>query len=164
MAYENNMLSQDLEFYSAYGYEETEESGSKKVFTQALWKLLLVLTLLSAMFFTYNYVANMNIDFKKFDIWDIEKIKESLFPESNGKFIHTESPIEIKEVDVKRVETEPLVQEVIKALHKKRAIKMVETTTKPINKPAKVTSKKQIKNPYLVEEYLDAIKKELGKN
>ena len=164
MAYENNILSQNLEFYSTYGYEEREESGTEKNFTRVLWKILLVLSLLFAMFFTYNYVVKMNIDFKKFDFLNIEKMKASLFPESNGEVIHTESKIEIREVDSKRVETEPFIQEVIKELHKKKALEIVKTTTKPINKPAKVISKKQIKNPYLVEEYLDAIKKELGKN
>ena len=164
MAYENNILSQNLEFYSAYGYEEREESGTEKNFTRVLWKILLVLSLLFAMFFTYNYVVKMNIDFKKFDFLNIEKMKESLFPESNGEVIHTESKIEIREVDSKRVETEPLIQEVIKELHKKRVVEVSKIELSPINKSTKEISQEQVKKPYLLDEYLEAIKKELGKN
>ena len=49
-------------------------------------------------------------------------------------------------------------------IHKEKLLDKPKTTTIPTIKPTKKVSHKQEKKPYLVDEYLEAIKKELGKN
>ena len=163
MAYENSMLSQDLEFYSAYDYEEREEGNQENFFIQLLWKVLLGLTLLITIFFIYNYFSKVNIDFKKFDFWNISIPTKPLISKvDNKKNNHSESKTETKKIDLKPIEIEHIVTKVMNDMHKEKVETISKRTTKP--KVVEVSSTKQIKKPYLVDEYLDAIKKELENN
>lgn len=161
MAHKNSILSQDPEFYSAYGYEEQEGNGTQKVFIKVLLQLLLVFSILLVIYFAFNYVSNMNIDFKKFNFWNIEKQSEPLTREIK---IPTESKIREKEVVLKKVEIEHIVKKVMKNFHKEKVLRISKTSTTPLIKPTKVSVQEQRKNPYLSEEYLEAVKKALGKN
>ncbi len=162
MAYENSMLSQDLEFYSAYDYEEREEGNRENFFIQLLWKVLLGLTLLITIFFIYNYFSKVNIDFKKFDFWNISIPTKPLISKVDNKENHIESKTETKKIDLKPVEIERIATKVMNDMHKEKVETISKRTTKP--KVVEVSSTKQIKKPYLVDEYLDAIKRELEKN
>ena len=164
MAYENSMLSQDLEFYSAYDYEEKEGNGTENFFTQLLWKVLLGLTLLITIFFIYNYFTKINIDFKKFDFWNSEKYNEMPMHKINRDSSPTESRIIIREVDSKTIGQKDIVEKIMEDIYKEKQLDRPNITSPNTFKPTKKVSQEQEKKPYLVDEYLEAIKKELGKN
>ena len=164
MAHKNSILSQDPEFYSAYGYEEQEGSGTKNVFIKVLLQLLLVFSILLAIYFAFNYVSNMNVDFKKLNFWNIEKQNEPLPHKIKTEITPTETKITEKKVVFKKVEIEHIVKKVMKNFHKEKALEVSKISTTPLIKPTQVSVQEQRKNPYLSEEYLEAVKKALGKN
>ena len=157
MAHQNSLLSQNPEFYSAYGYEEQEGSDTENIFIKVLLQLLVVLSILLTIYFAFNYISNMNIDFKKFNFWGIEKQTAPPTREINTEVM----PIENK---MKATEVVHIVKKVMENIHKEKALEVSKISIVPLIKPTKVTSPKQVKNPYLSQEYLDAVKKALGKN
>ena len=158
VAHQNSILSQDPNFYSSYEYEEQEESGSQNIFIKLLLQLILILGVLFIIYFAFNYISNTHIDFKKFNFWNsekpIQKIKRDTAP--------TES--RIIEANSKNIRQKDIVEKNMEDIHKEKLLDKPKTTTIPTIKPTKKVSHKQEKKPYLVDEYLEAIKKELGKN
>ena len=169
MANKNSILSQDPSFFSTYAYEEREEeSGKQRVFTKVLLQLLLVLSILLVTYFAFNYISNMNIDFKKFISLGVEKQSSPPIHEIKTEDTFIDSKIKEQNVDLKSVEVEPIIEKVIEELHQEKELEVskieLETIVKPVKETSAVASHKQEKKPYLVDEYLEAIKKELGKN
>ena len=168
MPHKSSILSQDPEFYSAYGYEEEEGNDTKNVFIKALLPLLLVLSVLLIVYFAFNYISKMNVDLKKFSFWTIEKESEPPTHTIQTEEITIENKNKEQKVALKSIEVEPIIKKVIEELHQEKVLELSKIELEPIVKPTKkiaeVVSHKQEKNSYLVDEYLEAIKKELGKN
>ncbi len=166
MAHQNSILSQDPAFFSASEYEEREEeSGTQRVFTKVLFQLFLVLSILLVIYFAFNYISNMNIDFKKFTSLGVEKHSSPPIHEIKTENIAMDNKIKEQEVDLKSVEVEPIVEKVIEKLHQEKELEVSKIELEPIVKPVKeisaVVSDKQEKTPYLSKEYLEAVKKAL---
>ena len=159
MAHKNSILSQDPSFYSSYEYEEQDGSGIQKVFISIVLKLIFLLSIFLMIYFAFNYVSNMNIDFKKFDFLNLAKQSKPPIPEINMEATPKESKINFK-----KVELDVIVNKVIKKIDKDKVVEVSKTTTNSSVKPIEVTSSNKIKSPYLTKEYLDAVKKALGKN
>ncbi len=159
MAHKNSILSQDPAFYSSYEYEEQEGSGIQKVFISIVLKLIFLLNIFLMIYFAFNYVSNMNIDFKKFDFLNLAKQSKPPIPEINMEATPKES-----KSNFKKVELDVIVNKVIEKIDKDKVVEVSKTTTNSSVKPIEVTSSNKIKSPYLTKEYLDAVKKALGKN
>ncbi len=159
MANQNSILSQDPNFYSSYEYEEQDGSSTAQAFISILFKLVLLLSILFTIYFAFNYVSNMDINFKKFDFLNLAKQSKPPIPQINMEVTPKENKINFK-----KAELDVVVNKVIEKIDKEKVVKTSKTSTDSLIKPREVTSHKELKSPYLTKEYLDAVKKALGKN
>ena len=164
MASENSILSKEPEFYSAYEYEEEYENEKENIFGKVLFQLLVLVSIFLTIYFSYKYLSNMDIDFKKFNFWSVAKQNNPPTLEIHNEVTSTESSLKVKESSLKKIDVEPIVKEVIKNLHKEKVVEVSKINLAPIVKQTEITTQKEVKKPYLVDEYLEAIKKELGNN
>ncbi len=161
MSNQDSIFYKDPDFYSAYDYVEQEESGIQKV----LFLFLLIVGIVFVIYYTFSYLSSRDIDLKKFNFFNLSKQSEPFIHESKKELkVTSNSKIEEEQIKLKKKELELIVRKVIEDIYKEKLLNRPKVANTNIVKPTKKVSHKQEKKPYLVEEYLEAIKRELEKN